>query len=648
MPQDPDFIPVQRPQAAPDFIPASQSLTPPPLSSAPGAPAKYAAPGNKRIEPETVLTPTEFGERLREPNHPLPGVSEGRGLREGLAEYDRESFGNIGKGTADVARGNIARGGHEIISGGVNALTPTAPLFLPAAPAAAARGLIGGAAGGYLGHKGAEFLGATPDQADLAGDVGGLVGATAGSALTRRVASAPIRAGARTVEGIANSKFRPIAKLFTPADEAVQAKIRVPGRDFGLPKPATPDYLPEPKVLHERLGNAEPTTPLDRIRDQELPPANPDYTPPRPSIGRILPPEPEPINPGAPLPERPTTELRQASALENPGHEPPEEPSAALGRIPAAAPRSPSQTAMAFRARSAGEQGIPHNPTSPAQATMSQPEAEGFLGGREDVTGEPQELVGVDLGEAPGFSTRPGPSGNDWVKFHGDVPESAIQPISAAKPSAVSPELLGQQLNDALGGRPLEPGVPLRQQLSRIGKPTAPIKTAPLTNLSEQIKESAPLSQAPTMAPLGDLGSEIKSSAIELPEGFTATPDSSVLAGYKYNPATREFEAITNRGDHYVHSDVSPEEAAKFEAADSKGSAWNQLKKGPGVTLTKSGPVGKLEPVKPGTLKTSKGVIAKSKAGMNPDADPNADLTAKLKASVKKVEAEKRARARAQ
>lgn len=82
----------------------------------------------------------------------------------------------------------------------------------------------------------------------------------------------------------------------------------------------------------------------------------------------------------------------------------------------------------AFRSRDVGEQGIPYRPESPAQATASEPEAQNFMEGRESTTGKPQEVVGVDLSKAPGFSVAPGPNNANWFKFHGDVPEEAVTP----------------------------------------------------------------------------------------------------------------------------------------------------------------------------------------------------------------------------
>jgi hypothetical protein len=62
-----------------------------------------------------------------------------------------------------------------------------------------------------------------------------------------------------------------------------------------------------------------------------------------------------------------------------------------------------------------------------------------------------------------------------------------------------------------------------------------------------------------------------------VPEGHTPVKGSSVIRSYKYDPATKEFEAGTTGGT-YIHGDVSPEQAKDFENASSKGKAWTELK----------------------------------------------------------------------
>jgi len=120
-------------------------------------------------------------------------------------------------------------------------------------------------------------------------------------------------------------------------------------------------------------------------------------------------------------------------------------------------------------------------------------------------------------------------------------PAAALQNIPTAKPTTtpstppaapVSTADIGAQLNDALGGKPLVPGVALKNQPAAM--------------------------------------------AAKLPEGFTPVESSSVLKGYKYDPAAKEFTAITNGGQSYTHGEVTPDQVAAFEGADSKGSAWTK------------------------------------------------------------------------
>lgn len=63
----------------------------------------------------------------------------------------------------------------------------------------------------------------------------------------------------------------------------------------------------------------------------------------------------------------------------------------------------------------------------------------------------------------------------------------------------------------------------------------------------------------------------------KIPPGHTPVK-STAIRSYKYDPATREFEASTTGGT-YIHGDVSPEQAQAFEQASSKGKAWAELKK---------------------------------------------------------------------
>lgn len=226
------------------------------------------------------------------------------------------------------------------------------------------------------------------------------------------------------------------------------------------------------------------------------------------------------------------------------------------------------------------------------------------------------------------------PEQSDFIPERPSV--ERIAPPSAVKPSAkISPKAVEQQLGEALGAEPapkIVPGVkiknqPTAQAAATVGRPAATAKTAPLGNLGQEIQASLPPSQAPVMAPLENLGAQIKASTVELPKDFTPT-ESSLLAGYKYDPVKQQLSAITNTGQHYVHAEVTPEEAHVFENAKSKGNAWNKLRSSH-VQVEKNG-----EPTNP---------IAPHSAGPG-DVAPGEDLTPLLKKSIAAARARKSTR----
>lgn len=152
--------------------------------------AKQAGATSSQTPPESwlhkVLAPREVPKRtIPLEQTSLPGSTEGPGMTEGLAEYEKASAGEVGGGVRDISQGNVAKGTHRIVSGVGAGVAPVAAMTLPAVAAAApittALGIGGGIGGQKLAHAGAEALGATPDQADLAGDVGGVAGGYLGS-----------------------------------------------------------------------------------------------------------------------------------------------------------------------------------------------------------------------------------------------------------------------------------------------------------------------------------------------------------------------------------------------------------------------------------------------------------------------------------
>jgi hypothetical protein len=87
----------------------------------------------------------------------------------------------------------------------------------------------------------------------------------------------------------------------------------------------------------------------------------------------------------------------------------------------------------------------------------------------------------------------------------------------------------------AVGNKPIEPGVKLRDQ----GKGTA-------------AKPSAP-------------------------EGHTPV-ESSALKSYKYDADAQELHVTASNGITYVSGEVTPDQASAFAASDSKGLAWKAIR----------------------------------------------------------------------
>lgn len=145
------------------------------------------------------------------------------------------------------------------------------------------------------------------------------------------------------------------------------------------------------------------------------------------------------------------------------------------------------------------------------------------------LSGEP-----INHGNPVPFRERPPTPVGETIHVQPDA-APAVTP-SPAPAVNVKPAKVGELLNESLGGRPLQPNVPLRQQMQ--ARPPADIA---------------------------------------IPQGHTAV-ESSAIKSYSYDPAKREFQSVTPSGATYIHGDVSPEQVQAFEAASSKGKAFNELK----------------------------------------------------------------------
>lgn len=156
---------------------------------------------------------------------------------------------------------------------------------------------------------------------------------------------------------------------------------------------------------------------------------------------------------------------------------------------------------------------------------------------------------------------------------------------------------------------------------------TGRIKPAVARGLQEQIERGLGNDKPAAAQPIASAPATEAAAPPKLPEGFTPV-ESSALKGYKYDPAAREFEYITNDGTHYVRGDVAPEAFAHFQktATDtgSFGKAWHALREHP------EGGVGQFKVINGERVAVRKMM-------------PVADLAEQIKNSVEPSQAPKRA-----
>lgn len=157
----------------------------------------------------------------------------------------------------------------------------------------------------------------------------------------KQVATAPIRGAVRGAEAAINSRFKPIVKIMTPADDAAASPLKIPGRDFGLDKPAPPP--PKPIQRGAIAQSFDPATSPSRTLPGQIPPERtsvpygPEEMPPSkipfgPQQQKLLP--AAPTYPGAPFPETPDPDLLRSRPLAKGPQPAAPRPSDALGTIP--------------------------------------------------------------------------------------------------------------------------------------------------------------------------------------------------------------------------------------------------------------------------------------------------------------------------
>ena len=135
---------------------------------------QYAQPAEAASSTPSLFEQGQKSFTAKGGNVGMPGSFEGK--PENVGEYVPQTAGNIVSGVGNLAEGNVARGAHEILSGGMNALLPAAPFVAAAAPGSFALGTAGSYLGGKVGRGAATIFGRPPDQQDLAEDIGSIAG----------------------------------------------------------------------------------------------------------------------------------------------------------------------------------------------------------------------------------------------------------------------------------------------------------------------------------------------------------------------------------------------------------------------------------------------------------------------------------------
>lgn len=405
------------------------------------------------IEQEIKSKPLQYNGDSSKP-YPMPGSFEGH--PENIGEYVPQTVGQVASGVGDISQGDVARGTHKIISGVGNATLPVAPFIATTAPMMAARAIGGGYVGGKIARGVSSVVGATPDQQDVAEDVGNLAGGIGGVK-----GPAMVKSAARTViPRIANIADPEWVGLASPrAAHGIRVAQKMAGKMAEAPEAevqaARPQLEAPPSEAAQHLQNR---IAVERdLRAQE----------PFPRIAEGLP-EVEEGQAAA------TEHLRKVVQPRDTGN----------FRIEQTPRRMPGEIAPeATRPRA-----------FPARIAEPIPQRSGLM-----LTGET-----VD--------TRPAKVGN--------------------------------LLNEATGGKPLNPNIPLKNQLEGV---------------------------TPVAAPR----------------------ESSVVKSHSYDPNAKELTLTTYNGQTYKYGDVSPDQAADFSNG-SKGQAFNRLRNSSSVLIEKNG-----KPVKP-------------------------------------------------
>jgi hypothetical protein len=212
--------------------------------------------------------------------------------------------------------------------------------------------------------------------------------------------------------------------------------------------------------------------------------------------------------------------------------------------------------------------GAPLPEAPPAEVLQSQPLATGAQpspASPASALGKipaPWRMVNRESPPLPDAFQSPIPRPPGTVDNPGPGPTLPTEP-AAAPPVDVSKKGVAQAVDNSLGVQPVKAGVPMRYQF----------KSAP------PAEGSVP--------------------ADNIPEGHTPVEGSSSVRSFKYDADAQEMHIAPKKGYTYVYGDVSPDQAADFQAAKSKGNGWAAIRDSSSPLVAKITEDGKRIAVKP-------------------------------------------------
>lgn len=136
----------------------------------------FADPAATQADIGRAINPTAQAAFQKQRSAALSQISSNDNIANMAGESVYPGGGQVAQGALNLGRGDIAKGGHQVISGAMEAGSTLLPFGFRGLPAAlrVGAGLTAGAGGSAAGNYVAKSAGASPDQAALVGDLTGL------------------------------------------------------------------------------------------------------------------------------------------------------------------------------------------------------------------------------------------------------------------------------------------------------------------------------------------------------------------------------------------------------------------------------------------------------------------------------------------